>query len=95
MRECTYPLTGKACVARVYTDLAVIDIGQDGFVAIDIVPGLSFEELVKLSGVAMSRWPCKNRRLKKNLETIMDAFICDYVRTPIGRFGGSLLLGAG
>jgi len=51
--ECSYPLTGKACVARVYTDLAVIDIGSEGFVVTDIVPGLSFEELARISGVAM------------------------------------------
>ncbi|MGL4325642.1 MAG: CoA transferase subunit B [Beijerinckiaceae bacterium] len=51
--ECTYPLTGQACVSRIYTDLAVLDVSQDGFVAIEIVPGLSLEELVKLSGVAI------------------------------------------
>lgn len=51
--ECSYPLTGKACVARVYTDLAVIDIQAGGFVVTSIVPGLSFEELARLSGVAM------------------------------------------
>lgn len=51
--ECSYPLTGKACVARVYTDLAVIDVGPEGFVVTSIVPGLSFEELARLSGVAM------------------------------------------
>jgi 3-oxoadipate CoA-transferase beta subunit len=51
--ECSYPLTGKSCVARVYTDLAVIDIRPEGFVVTDIVPGLSVEELVRLSGVAL------------------------------------------
>lgn len=50
---CTYPLTGKSCVSRIYTDLAVIDVDKDGFAAIEIVPGLSLEELIKLSGVAI------------------------------------------
>ncbi|MGL4495037.1 MAG: 3-oxoacid CoA-transferase subunit B [Beijerinckiaceae bacterium] len=50
---CTYPLTGKACVARIYTDLAVIDVDDNGFAAVELVPGLSMEELVKLSGVSI------------------------------------------
>ncbi|MBV9152140.1 MAG: 3-oxoadipate CoA-transferase, partial [Alphaproteobacteria bacterium] len=45
LRRCTYPLTAAACVKRVYTDLAVIDVTPSGFVVIDMVPGLSFEEL--------------------------------------------------
>ncbi|MEO7405032.1 MAG: 3-oxoacid CoA-transferase subunit B [Burkholderiales bacterium] len=51
--RCTYPLTGAACVTRVYTDLAVIDITKDGLVASHLVPGLDLEALVKLSGVPM------------------------------------------
>jgi 3-oxoadipate CoA-transferase, beta subunit len=45
LRRCTYPLTAKGVTSRVYTDLAVIDVTQRGFVVIDTVPGLSFEEL--------------------------------------------------
>src|SRR5215212_4288600 len=41
VEACTYPLTAKACVARVYTDLAVIDVTPEGLVVRDMVPGLS------------------------------------------------------
>ncbi len=50
---CTYPLTGRACVARVYTDLAVIDVSPQGFAAIDIVRGLEFSELARLTGAPL------------------------------------------
>src|SRR5262249_23240951 len=51
---CTYPLTAKACVARIYTDLAVIDVTPHGLVVRDIVPGLSVRELAGLTRVALS-----------------------------------------
>jgi len=51
--RCTYPVTGLACVNRIYTDLAVIDVTPSGLVAIDIVPGLSFEELARLTKVPL------------------------------------------
>jgi 3-oxoadipate CoA-transferase beta subunit len=45
LRHCTYPLTAKSCVLRIYTDLAVIDVTPRGFAVVDMVPGLSLEEL--------------------------------------------------
>jgi 3-oxoadipate CoA-transferase beta subunit len=45
LRRCTYPLTAPACVVRVYTDLAVIDVTQAGFRVIDMVPGLTLAGL--------------------------------------------------
>jgi 3-oxoadipate CoA-transferase beta subunit len=33
--ECTYPLTGRACVSRIYTDHAVVDLGPDGAVVLE------------------------------------------------------------
>ena len=45
LRRCTYPLTAPACVSRVYTNLAVLDVTPKGFVVTDMIPGLSFEEL--------------------------------------------------
>ena len=51
--QCSYPLTGHACVARIYTDLAVLDVAEDGFAVIDMIDGLSFDELARLSGVPL------------------------------------------
>ena len=53
VRECSYPLTGVSCVTRIYTDLAVIDVTPTGLVAYDLAPGLSFEELARISGVPL------------------------------------------
>jgi 3-oxoadipate CoA-transferase beta subunit len=55
LRRCTYPLTAKGCTSRVYTDLAVIDVTPRGFVVIDTVPGLSFEELQARTDAPLSR----------------------------------------
>jgi 3-oxoadipate CoA-transferase beta subunit len=51
--RCSYPLTGLGCVARVYTDLAVVDVTAQGFVVIDRVPGLSPEQLQALTGAPL------------------------------------------
>lgn len=42
--SCTYPLTGKACVTRVYTDLATFRI-TDGSVRVTATDGITFDEL--------------------------------------------------
>jgi len=53
--RCTYPLTAPACVSRVYTDLAVIDITPQGLRVLDTVDGLPFEELQRLTGLPLLR----------------------------------------
>jgi 3-oxoadipate CoA-transferase beta subunit len=45
VRACSYPLTGVACVNRIFTDLAVLDVTPDGLRVIEMAPGLSFGEL--------------------------------------------------
>ncbi len=52
---CSYPLTAIGCVARVYTDLAVIDIGPDGPTVLDIVEGLSFADLQAVTAIPLRR----------------------------------------
>ena len=53
VERCSYPLTGIACVNRIFTDLAVLDVTPQGLQVIEKVGGLSFEELQRLSGVKM------------------------------------------
>jgi 3-oxoadipate CoA-transferase beta subunit len=50
--ECTYPLTGLACVSRVYTDLAVFLI-QPGRVVVRDLFGTSLDTLITLLGVPL------------------------------------------
>lgn len=45
VRQCSYPLTAPTCVTRVYTSLAVLDVVPAGFRVVDMVPGLTFDEL--------------------------------------------------
>ena len=48
VQACTYPLTGIACVKRIYTDLASFECTADGLVLIDMVDGLTRRELESL-----------------------------------------------
>ena len=53
VEHCSYPLTGVACVHRIYTDLAIIDVTPQGLQVRDVVAGLSIDELIKLTGVPL------------------------------------------
>lgn len=51
---CSYPLTGVGCVNRIFTDLAVIDVTPRGLHVVEIVDGLTFDELQRMTpGVAL------------------------------------------
>ncbi len=52
--ECSYPLTGIACVAKIYTDLAVMEVGPQGLLVREMVPGLSFEALQARTGAKLT-----------------------------------------
>lgn len=51
--RCSYPLTGIACVSRIYTDLAVLDVTDTGLVVIDTIDGLTHAELERLTGLPL------------------------------------------
>ena len=49
VRRCTYPLTAVAVVKRVYTNLAVLDVTDHGFAVREMVPGMTLDELQKVT----------------------------------------------
>jgi 3-oxoadipate CoA-transferase beta subunit len=53
VKQCSYPLTGIGCVSRIYTDLAVIDVTPEGLKAVEVIDGLDFNELQRLTGVPL------------------------------------------
>ena len=54
VEKCTYPLTGIACVKRIYSDLATLQCTAQGLVLIDKVEGLDHAELERLLGLPVA-----------------------------------------
>lgn len=53
VKECSYPLTGIACVKRIYTDHGVFEVRPDGLVVLDMAPGLALDALRQMVGVPL------------------------------------------
>jgi 3-oxoadipate CoA-transferase beta subunit len=54
VERCTYPLTGIACVKRIYSELATLDCTPQGLRLVDMVDGLSRDELEQLLGLPIA-----------------------------------------
>ncbi len=52
--ECTYPLTGLACVNTIVTDLAVIDVKGGALALREVAPGWTAEEVQQLTGAKLT-----------------------------------------
>lgn len=53
VKQCTYPLTARRCVDRIYTDLAVIDVTRDGLVLRELAPGWTAAEIQELTAAPL------------------------------------------
>lgn len=53
VEQCSYPLTAVACVNRIYTDLAVLDVTPAGLAVREMAEGLSFDELQARTGAKL------------------------------------------
>ena len=51
--NCTLPLTGKGVVDRIITDLAVMDVEEDGLRVVELAPGVTKEYLQSKTGVEL------------------------------------------
>lgn len=54
VERCSYPLTGIACVKRIYTDLCTLECTPRGLKLVDAVEGLSRAELEQLVGLPLA-----------------------------------------
>jgi 3-oxoadipate CoA-transferase, beta subunit len=55
VRRCSYPLTALGVVKRVYTNLAVLDVTDEGFAVRDMVNGLTLEALQKVTAAPLRK----------------------------------------
>ena len=55
VQQCGYPLTGMACVKRIYTDLCTLECTPGGLRLIDTVPGLTHAELERIVGLPIAQ----------------------------------------
>jgi 3-oxoacid CoA-transferase subunit B len=57
LKSCSLPLTGKRCVHNIVTDLAFIDVTNDGLILRELAPGETVESVQKLTGAPLKAAP--------------------------------------
>lgn len=62
VKQLSYPLTGKRCVDRIYTDLCVIEVDAEGLKVIEMVEGLDFENLQSLTDAPLINMTSKTAK---------------------------------
>jgi 3-oxoacid CoA-transferase subunit B len=55
LTECDLPYTGRGVVNRIITDLAVLDVTDDGLRLVELADGVTFEEVQAKTGAPVSR----------------------------------------
>ncbi|MEM6412847.1 MAG: CoA transferase subunit B [Pseudomonadota bacterium] len=54
LKECTLPLTGKACIDRIITDLGVFDVVEGGLKVIELAPDVTLDEVTAKTEAALA-----------------------------------------
>ena len=60
--RCDLPLTGKAVVSRVITDLGVFDVTGDGFRVVEFAPGVDYDDVVDKTAATVTGRPSAPQR---------------------------------
>ncbi len=56
VEKCTYPLTGKGVVNRIYTNLAILDVTENGLFVRELAPDVTFEYLQQNTGARLNQY---------------------------------------
>jgi 3-oxoadipate CoA-transferase beta subunit len=56
VKNCTFPLTGKQVVERIYTNLAILDVKKEGLNVREMAPGVEFDFLQEHTGATLYQY---------------------------------------